>query len=143
MGTRLLPGANFRCDGRTPAKAQNPPALGHGGASKKAPPSRKEREKDGAPIFCSCGKVGPAPAPPLRLRIYGTAEEVAEKVVEGAKSSPQSPRRGHIFNDLAARLKSGPSQNLRESEFSAACEAVPSQQQQCLKALILRQFRHR
>jgi hypothetical protein len=35
---------------------------------------------------------------------------VAEKVVEDAKSSPRALKRGHILNDLAARLKSGPSQ---------------------------------
>jgi len=45
-----------------------------------------------------------------------TAEEVAEKAVEDEESSPQALKRGHIFNGLAARLKSGPSQNLPESD---------------------------
>ena len=35
----------------------------------------------------------------------------------GRKSSPQALKRQHIFSDLAARLKSGPSQSLRESQF--------------------------
>jgi hypothetical protein len=48
---------------------------------------------------------------------FGTAEEVAEKRRQGRKSSPQALKRGHIFSGLAARLKSGPSQNLRESYF--------------------------
>jgi hypothetical protein len=47
----------------------------------------------------------------------GTGEEVAEKRRRGRKSSPQALKRGDIFSDLAARLKSGSSQNQRESEF--------------------------
>jgi len=42
-------------------------------------------------------------------------EEAAEKVVDTAASSPQVLKREHIFNDLAPRLKSGPSQNLPEA----------------------------
>jgi hypothetical protein len=44
------------------------------------------------------------------------AEEAAEMLVP-TKNSPQALKREHRFNGLAARLKSGPSQNLRESEF--------------------------
>jgi hypothetical protein len=44
-------------------------------------------------------------------------KEVAEKRRQGRKSSPQALKRGHNFSDLAARLKSGPSQNLRETYF--------------------------
>ena len=53
----------------------------------------------------------------------GTAEQAAEKVVEGAKSTPQALKRGHIFNDLTARVNSCPSQNPLESEFFR--KAVP------------------
>jgi len=45
------------------------------------------------------------------------AKQAAEKVAEGGKSTPRALKRGHIFNDLTARLKSCPSQNPRESEF--------------------------
>jgi hypothetical protein len=31
--------------------------------------------------------------------------QAAEKVVEGARRTPQALKRGHIFNDLTARLK--------------------------------------
>src|SRR6266852_5985367 len=37
--------------------------------------------------------------------------------VERAKSTPRALKRGHIFKDLTARLKSGPSQDSLESEF--------------------------
>jgi hypothetical protein len=47
----------------------------------------------------------------LLPRLY----EAAEKLGEDAKSSPQARKRGHMFNGSMARLKSGPSQNLRES----------------------------
>jgi len=40
-----------------------------------------------------------------------------EKVVEDAKSLPQALKRLHIFDGLAARLKSGPPQNLPQSYF--------------------------
>jgi hypothetical protein len=43
--------------------------------------------------------------------------ELAEKVVEDLKNLPQALKRRHIFNGVAARLKSGPSQNLPESYF--------------------------
>jgi hypothetical protein len=49
--------------------------------------------------------------------LNGTAEEAAEKVIERAKSTPQALKRGHILNDLAARVNSCPSQNPSESEF--------------------------
>ena len=39
---------------------------------------------------------------PRRLR---KAEQFAEKLIEGANSAPQALKRGHIFNDLAARVK--------------------------------------
>jgi len=45
------------------------------------------------------------------------AEQAAEKPVEDAKSLPQALKRLHIVNGLAARLKSGPPQNLPESYF--------------------------
>jgi hypothetical protein len=49
---------------------------------------------------------------------WGTRpEQAAEKIVEDAKSTPQALKRGHIFNDLTARVNSCPSQNPLESEF--------------------------
>jgi hypothetical protein len=51
------------------------------------------------------------------LALGGTAEQAAEKVIESAKSTPQALKRGHILNDLAARVNSCPSQNPSESEF--------------------------
>jgi len=48
---------------------------------------------------------------------FGAAEQLAEKVVEAAKSLPQALKRLLIFNRLAARLKSGPTQNLTQSWF--------------------------
>src|ERR1039457_2928294 len=53
----------------------------------------------------------------LKSGCLPSAEQLAEKVVEGARSTPQALKRGHIFNDLTARLKSCPSQNPSESEF--------------------------
>jgi hypothetical protein len=44
------------------------------------------------------------------------AKQAAERLVEDAKSLPQALKR-NTFGGLAARLKSGPSQDLRESEF--------------------------
>jgi hypothetical protein len=44
--------------------------------------------------------------------------QAAEKVVEDANSLPQALKRLDIFNGLAARLKSGPPQNLPPSYFS-------------------------
>jgi hypothetical protein len=35
----------------------------------------------------------------------GTASEAAEKLFEGARSSPQALKRPHIFSSLAARLE--------------------------------------
>src|ERR1019366_7825767 len=46
----------------------------------------------------------------LKSDCLPSAEQLAEKVVEGARSTPQALKRGHIFNDLTARLKSCPSQ---------------------------------
>jgi hypothetical protein len=48
-------------------------------------------------------------------RLFGAAEQLAEKVGEDAKSLPQALKRLQIFNGLAARLKSGPTQNLPQS----------------------------
>src|SRR5271166_3332250 len=45
--------------------------------------------------------------------VSGGAEEAVEKAVEDAKSLPRALKRLHIFSCLAARLKSGPLQNLR------------------------------
>jgi len=50
---------------------------------------------------------------------------VAEKVGAGAKSVPQALKRGHILNDLTARLKSCLSQTVADGSFSASCELVP------------------
>jgi hypothetical protein len=55
--------------------------------------------------------------PESLLRLGGTAEEAAEEVVEDARSLPQALKRGHSFQLFGGRLKSGPSQNLREPEF--------------------------
>ena len=44
------------------------------------------------------------------------ASAVMDKVVRTRKAPPQALKRLHMFSDLAARLKSGPSQNLREFE---------------------------
>jgi hypothetical protein len=40
------------------------------------------------------------------------------------KSEPQALKRLHIFSGLVARLKSGPSPNLRESEFFREAESL-------------------
>jgi len=53
--------------------------------------------------------------------IYGTTEQLAEKVVEDAESTPQALKRGHIFNDLTARVNSCPSRSMRSQSFSASC----------------------
>jgi tetratricopeptide (TPR) repeat protein len=74
----------------------------------------------------------------LRHRLTGAAYEPAEKVVEGAKSTPQALKRGHIFSDLVARLKSRPSYPWRSPSFSFVivigtslllCLAAPAQTQ--------------
>jgi hypothetical protein len=51
------------------------------------------------------------------LRTGDTPEDVAEKLVADAKSTPQALKRGPIFNDLTARLKSCPSQDTLQPEF--------------------------
>ncbi len=51
----------------------------------------------------------------VRFLFLPTACVVAEKVVEAKKGSPQALKRQDTFSDLAARLKSGPSQGLLES----------------------------
>jgi hypothetical protein len=51
-------------------------------------------------------------------------EEAAEQVTEDAKIVPQALKRLHIFGGLTARLKSGPSRNLREREFFRKSEGV-------------------
>jgi len=47
----------------------------------------------------------------------GITSQAAEKLVFAAESQPQALKRGRILEDLAARLKSCPSQNLFEAEF--------------------------
>jgi hypothetical protein len=42
------------------------------------------------------------------------AELAAKTLWRAQKSTPQAPKRGDIFGDLAARLKLGPSQNLAQ-----------------------------
>src|SRR5208282_1987923 len=49
--------------------------------------------------------------------VSGTTKEAAEKVVERVRSTPQALKRGHIFDDLTARVNSRPSQNPLEPEF--------------------------
>jgi hypothetical protein len=44
-------------------------------------------------------------------------EQAAEEVVDGAKSTPRALKREHIIDEQAARLKSCPSPNPRESEL--------------------------
>src|SRR5437879_12893683 len=55
----------------------------------------------------------------------GTTEEVAEKSVVDAKSVPQALKRGYIFNDLTARLKSCPSRSRAGRGSSVGSEIVP------------------
>ena len=43
--------------------------------------------------------------------------EAAKNLVVRARSLPQAPKRGHILNDLAARLKSCPSRTGLSLEF--------------------------
>lgn len=57
--------------------------------------------------------------------VAASLKEVAEKVVVGEKSLPQALKRGRIFQDLAARLKSGPYQSSANQNFSAACKEMP------------------
>lgn len=47
----------------------------------------------------------------------GIASQAAEKLVVDAKSPPLALKRGHIFSDLTARLKSCPSQDMLQPEF--------------------------
>ncbi len=77
---------------------------------------------------CCGSRIGPLkieglfrPAGAYRLLIFTHGLRGCGKSRRGQKSSPQALKRGHIFSDLAARLKLGPSQNLRESYVSAAC----------------------
>jgi len=49
---------------------------------------------------------------------------VAGRIAEDVKSEPQALKRLHIFSGLVARLKSGPSPNLRESEFFREAESL-------------------
>jgi hypothetical protein len=55
----------------------------------------------------------------------GTAEEAAEKLFEGVRSSPQALKRKHIFDGLAARLEVVPFPFPVKVTLSSACEAVP------------------
>jgi len=50
-------------------------------------------------------------------RKNASAEQLAGKVVEVAESKPLALKRGHIFKDLTARLKSCPSQTSLGLEF--------------------------
>ena len=52
-----------------------------------------------------------------RPSAYGTAEKLAEKVVEGIKGVPQALKRQPISNDLAARVKLVPFPKSSEIEF--------------------------
>jgi len=74
--------------------------------SAKIPTSRKEREK-----------WGTRHAEIDFARTYGTAEEAAEKLAESARSSPRALKRGHNFNDVAARVNSCPSRKPLAREF--------------------------
>src|ERR1039458_1813789 len=71
---------------------------------------------------------------------FPSAEQLAEKVVEGARSTPQALKHGRIFNDLTARLEVVPfpkpvrvqvfPQVVKrypdtKLDFSASCEGVP------------------
>src|SRR5438067_8502314 len=51
--------------------------------------------------------------------VDGTVKEVAEKLAAQAKRVPQALKRGHIFNNLTARLKSCPSRTCSNRSFSA------------------------
>jgi hypothetical protein len=51
------------------------------------------------------------------LPTFPGAEQLAEKVVEGARSTPQALKRGHISNGLAARVNSCPSLFIEKSDF--------------------------
>ena len=55
-----------------------------------------------------------------------TTQEAAERVADDKRAHFRALSADTISNDLAARLKVGPSQNLHESYFSAAPEVVPS-----------------
>src|ERR1019366_248732 len=75
--------------------------MGLGGAR------RQSRKNAG---FSVCARTGPSLRDLVILPTVPSAEQLAGKVVEGARSTPQALKRGHIFNDLTARLKSSPSQ---------------------------------
>jgi hypothetical protein len=47
----------------------------------------------------------------------GTAEQAAEKLVEGIKSAPQALKRRHVFNGLTARVELMPFAFVEKAEF--------------------------
>jgi hypothetical protein len=51
------------------------------------------------------------------LRFYGTTEQAAEKLIHTAEGGPQALKRGHILNDLAARVKLVPFPRPFELDF--------------------------
>jgi hypothetical protein len=53
--------------------------------------------------------------------LTAAATEAAEKLFEGARSSPQALKRKHIFNSLAARLEVVPFPFRMKATFSATC----------------------
>jgi hypothetical protein len=55
--------------------------------------------------------------PASLLAFCDAAEDAAEKLVEGTRSVPQALKRGHIFNDLTARVKLVPFPSVERLEF--------------------------
>src|SRR5882762_4571301 len=81
----------------------------------------------------------------LRRNLTAAANELAGNVVEGAKSTPQPLKRGHIFNDFVARLKSCPSRPWRRlsvvaTSISLLCVLAPAQTQNQTQAQTRRQL---
>jgi hypothetical protein len=69
-------------------------------------------------------KASETAAQPLKGRlISGIAKQLAEKVVEGARSRPQALKRGHIFNDLTARLNGLRKKYLSRRSVTSAAKA--------------------
>jgi hypothetical protein len=54
---------------------------------------------------------------PSRGNLTAAAKEAAEKLFEGARSSPQALKREYIFSSLAARLEVVPFPSPGESDF--------------------------
>jgi hypothetical protein len=53
----------------------------------------------------------------LKLKTYGIAKQVAEKLFEAIRSSPQALKRKHIFSSLTARLEVVPFPFPGEGDF--------------------------